>query len=267
MKPSALLIAALALAASVESQANGASSGAAPAGMPASLSGSGAPDIAGIRVGISANEARQQVQKLNPKYKITPIVPFGSNVEAGFQAAAGAGRGDRNGADFFSVLVNEAGIVWLIKREQTLTPDKAVLKDTLIQSLTAKYDQPGGVVKYRDPGNINLAWSYDMSGRQLASYGTNVNDSPCRPVPYASRRNFSEAVSAYEKYAPTCSMTIDTHTQAANTRTPNMIDIYAVTITAPPLQHDAGALNAAAAARQQQQKAKENTIRENKPQL
>ncbi|MYN18767.1 hypothetical protein GTP81_18620 [Rugamonas sp. FT107W] len=298
MKTPALLIAALALTVSAASQANGGidlkqiikqgvdkglgkdrasanatasgaagSAGAAPVGMPASLTGPGGPDIAGIRVGISVNEARQLLQKLNPAYKFTPITRIMSTDQVGLQAAIGSDRTDKKGADIFSLLYNEAGIVWRIKREQTVTVDKAILASTLIDSLTAKYDQAGGVVKYRDKGNTNLAWSYDLSGRQLASYSTNVNDSPCRPAPYAGSYPLSNTMYYTDKYVPTCAMTITTNASAFRTGNQNMLDMYWVDITAPPLQHDAGALNAAAAAAQQQKKNQENTVRDNKPQL
>ena len=298
MKTSALLIAALALAASAGSQASGGidlkqiikqgvdkglgkdqasatatanggaqSGGATGGGMPASLTAPNGPDIAGVRVGITANEARQLLQKINPRYKFTPIIPFGTKTEVGFQASVGNGFGDPNGGDIFHVLYNEAGVVWLLRREQTVTADKAVLKDTLIKSLTAKYDQPGGEVKYRDPGNLNLVWNHDMSGKQLASFSTGVNNSPCREVPYARYYPVSENLSIYEKYAPTCSMIISARSHAFRTGNQNMLDVYGAEIIAPPLQHDAGALNAAAAAREQQRKNLENTVRDNKPQL
>ncbi|MYM87119.1 hypothetical protein GTP91_07980 [Rugamonas sp. FT82W] len=298
MKTPALLIAALALTLSAASQANGGidlkqiikqgvdkglgkdqasanatasgggNPGAAPAGMPASLTAPGGPDIAGIRVGISVTEARQLLQKLNPAYKFTPITRIMSSEPLGLQASVGTDRTDKKGADFFSVLYNEAGIVWRIKREQTVTADKAILASTLIQSLTAKYDQAGGVAKYRDQGNTNLAWSYDLAGRQLASFSTNVNDSPCRPSSsYGPSNPLSNNLSYTEKYSPTCAMTITADSHAFRTGNQNMLDMYAVEITAPPLQHDAGALNAAAAAREQQKKNQENTVRDNKPQL
>ncbi|GJI96782.1 hypothetical protein RugamoR57_35000 [Duganella caerulea] len=295
MKPSALLIAALALTASVESQASGGidlkqivkqgvdkglgkdqasanatasgNPGAAPAGMPASLTGPGGPDIAGIRVGISVAEARQLLQKLNPAYKFTPITRIMSSEPLGLQASVGTDRTDKKGADFFSVLYNEAGIVWRIKREQTVTADKAILASTLIQSLTAKYDQAGGVAKYRNQGNTNLAWSYDLAGKQLASFSTDVNDSPCRSVSSGPSNPLSNNLSYTDKYSPTCAMTIIADSHAFRTGNQNMLDMYSVDISAPPLQHDAGALNAAANARAQQKKNQENTVRDNKPQL
>lgn len=270
MKISTLFIAALAMTASVESQANGGGTQAAAAtggSMPASLLNPGGPDIAGIRVGITVNEARQLVQKLNPAYKIIPIIPFGSKREVGFQASVGTNTSDPKGADFFSVLFNEGGTVWAIKRDQALPPNKAILKDTLIESLKTKYDQPGGQVKYRDQGSINMAWVHDMAGKQIASFSTGFNYTPCPEVPYSRYVPVSDNISVYEKYAPTCSMTITISTSALRTGTQNMLDRYAVQIVAPPLQHDVGTLNAEAAARDQQKKNLESTVRDNKPQL
>jgi hypothetical protein len=301
MKTSALLIAALALTASVESQANGGidlkqiikqgvdkgmgkepasatatangggtrAGAAAPtaASMPASLLTPGGPDIAGIRVGLTANEARQAVQKLNPGYKFIPIIHPGSKREVGFQASVGANTSDPKGADFFSVLFNEGGTVWAIKRDQALPPSKAILKDTLVQSLKTKYDQPGGQVMYRDKITVNMAWVYDMAGKQIASFSTNFNYTPCREVPYSRYTPISDNISVYEEYAPTCAMAITIDTSALRTGNPDMLDRYAVQIVAPPLLHDVGTLNAEAAAREQQKKNLENTVRDNKPQL
>lgn len=299
MKTPALLIAALAMTVSAASQANGGidlkqiikqgvdkglgkdqasatatangggTQAAAAAGrsMPASLLNSGGPDIAGIRVGITANEARQAVQKLNPGYKIIPIIQHGSKREIGFQASVGVGRGDPKGADFFSVLFNEGGTVWAIKRDQSLPPDRAILKDTLVQSLKTKYDQPGGQVMYRDKITVNMAWVYDMAGKQIASFSTNFNYTPCREVPYSRYSPVSDNMNVYDEYAPTCAMTITIDTSALRTGSQDMLDRYAVQIVAPPLQHDVGTLNAEAAAREQQKKNLENTVRDNKPQL
>lgn len=256
--------------ASATATANGGGTQAAAAtggSMPASLLSPGGPDIAGIRVGVSVNEARQLVQKLNPGYKIIPIIPSGSKREVGFQASVGASTSDPNGADFFSVLFNEGGTVWAIRRDQALPPSRAILKDTLVQSLKTKYDQPGGQVKYRDKVTVNMAWVYDMAGKQIASFSTSFNYTPCPEVPYSRYSPVSNNMSVYHEYAPTCAMTITIDTSALRTGSQDMLDRYAVQIVAPPLQHDVGTLNAEAAAREQQKKNLENTVRENKPQL
>jgi hypothetical protein len=251
------------------SQSNGdaAMPGAGSAGLPPSLSGPSAPDIAGVRVGVSADEVRQQLQKLNPGYRFTPILPMGQTVALGFQAATPGLVGDAKGNDNFSVLYNEAGVVWAISRKQSLPKEKAILKQTLIESLKGKYDAPGGQVKYRDADSLAMAWVYDQAGRQTASFSTGFNDSPCNGAPYAATLYYASSLNVVDRYNPHCAMAITISTQALRTGSPNMIDIFGVQIVAPSLQHDGGALKAAEAARKQQQHNVESTVRDNKPQL
>ncbi len=219
-------------------------------------------DVGGVRPGMSGEEAKQVLKKLNPTLRLEKLPMIGDAVR-GFIMTNDTRSLQvyPNGMDRFTVYVNEANTVFFVQRELTqLPPDRQIVQATFFKSLAEKFDVPGVDIHGRGIHTPTYRWYFDMQGRQ---YFDNSDSSfnPCRERGYGGN-----PLGFQQDPAPTCAAVISTLT-FSDLKNRELIRGYQITISAPWLWHDAPALRAGADAAARQRQAEQDKVRDNKPQL
>ena len=120
-------------------------------------------DLAGLKLGMSAEEARAVVEKKEQAYQFDEFKKDGRIT--GFNARVPHPRMSRETVDSILVLVNEDTGVWLIGRSQDYLDGSRPTVAAFIESLEKKYCQ-----KWNGKPNprYNHSWAFDREGRYLA---------------------------------------------------------------------------------------------------
>ncbi|UTY59224.1 hypothetical protein [Massilia sp. erpn] len=219
-------------------------------------------DLGGVRLGMQAEEAKQILKKLNPTLHLENLPMIGDSVR-GFVMTNDTRRMQvyPNGLDRFTVFVNEANNIFLVKRElMQLPPERHIVLSTFINSLAEKFDAPGLDTHGRSNRVPLYRWFYDMQGRQYYDNG-GASPNPCR-----EQSSAGNPLGYQTNPLPTCAATI--HAMPfTDTKNQELVHAYQITITAPWLRHDAPALRANADSAARQRQADQDKVKENKPQL
>ncbi|UMR29776.1 hypothetical protein MJ904_22480 [Massilia sp. MB5] len=227
------------------------------------LAGIKALDIGGVRIGMSADEAKQVLKKLNPSFHQENLPMIGDAVR-GFVMTNDTRRMQvyPTGLDRFTLYVNEANNVFFVKRELLqLPPERQIVRTTFFNSLAEKFDVPGIDTRARKNHIAVYRWMHDMQGRQ---YFDNSDSSfnPCQ----AQGSYAGNYLGFQESPPPTCAATISAQA-FSDSKNQELVNGYLITIAAPWLRHDAAAVRAGANAAARQRQAEQDKVRENKPQL
>ncbi len=217
-------------------------------------------DIAGVRLGMSGEEAKQVIKKLNPTLHMNPVNHF--NMVFGFEMTNDTRRVQvyPNGLDRFTVYLNEAGNVYYVKRELTnLPPERMINLPTFLNSLAEKFDAPGIDTRKRANNPVYYGWTYDMQGRQYIRAGGPGTDDPCM-------NNAINQFGYQERPLPSCAVVISSQA-FSDSKNSQLVAGYQITISAPWLAHDAPTLRAGADSAARQRQADQDKVKENKPQL
>lgn len=221
-------------------------------------------DVGGVRLGMSGDEAKQVLKKLNPSFHQEPLSVGGSSAVRGFVMTNDARTSQvyPSGMDRFTVYVNEAGNVFFVERQmRQLPPERQIAATTFFSTLLEKYDVPGLDTRGRGEKFAAIGWMFDMQGRQFSDPGNGHLKNPCQHQGYGS-----DVLGFQQQPLPTCAAEI--HASGNGTlKNRELLDGYTVKLSAPWLWHDTGAVRASEEASARQRQAEQDKVKANKPQL
>lgn len=226
------------------------------------------PDIGGVKLGMSVDEAKKIVLKANPTFRVMELPGgWGMGTYTGFQLTnrktANAATPDR---ESIYIMYNEAGTVYLVAREaRDLSTAHVIGRDAFFASVADKFDVPGVNKSRRRPIANIFVWNYDTSGRQTTGEG-DQNDNPCYTN---SMSGIHGAVVAFKPDAPaTCGVMISAFPSSVPGQSnQNLVGGYMVSMSAPFLVNDINVQRANAGAADRQRQVEDNAVKANKPKL
>jgi hypothetical protein len=220
-------------------------------------------DVGGVRLGMPGDEAKRVLKKLNSAFHEERLNMPGDAVR-GFIMTNDehTSKVYPTGLDRFTIYVNEAGNVFFIKRDvMELPPERHIVLSTFLNSLAEKYDAPGVDTSKRGNNQALFHWRFDMQGRQSISDGGDGRSDPCRKQGYGA-----DMLEFQQNPLPSCAAIIHAMPYTV-LRNENMVRGYLITLSAPWLWHDTGAVRASADALARQRQAEQEKLKDNKPQL
>jgi hypothetical protein len=186
------------------------------------------PDVAGVTLGMTLDQAKAAIAKVNPKYEFEPMKDKQGKV-IGWQALVPSPRftglaAKRMAPDVFWALADtRAGTTWYVARKQLFGDDSAsVDKAKMVKAFTDKFGPPS-VGTERD---AFFYWMYDRGGA-LSAGGKTLLAQPC---------DVNAGIPVH--FRATCGTVVSANLEVGDWRKPNLIGGYTLSVANHAVRYD-----------------------------